>query len=260
MATDDLTRSRRMDATKVSISAAVKGTLILVVGIMEMRGLSLGPTALLSTAAVLELLALAAIPDNIYERIGRRLVGGNGSLPPSEPPTAGPPIAFILFLSLLLPGEASATDARIPLVCTSTATVLREISSVGVREETECVDPTEWLDLAVGVNVFALQLTGPREVVSLGASPALGMLYAWRPAGWTATPFLLGAELTLAMTLISPAIVEGEATHVEIWTIAGLDLLGYLSIGIGGRFGLAVREGSDDFARLVLAGGLRMPI
>lgn len=77
--TSDITRAQRADTTRVSISAAVKGFLILLVGIMETQGLKLGPTAVLASAALLELVALAAIPENIYQRLGRRLMSGRAS-------------------------------------------------------------------------------------------------------------------------------------------------------------------------------------
>lgn len=150
------------------------------------------------------------------------------------------------------------------LACTSTITRQEKLdlgdNENGWKETTECADPSEWIDLAVGVQLFALQLTGPRQVVSLGAAPSLGALFAWKPAGWTATPFVFGAELTFAMTLISPELAEGTATHVEIWTVGALNILGWFAVGIGGRYGLAVREGISDFARLVITAGLRLPL
>lgn len=167
---------------------------------------------------------------------------------------------FVFLIALLCPSLAFATSARSILTCTSTTTRLEEVTGVGVRESTECAEPATWIDLTVGVQLVALQVTGPRQVVSLGASPSLGVLLAWRPVGWTATPFVIGGELTFAMTLISPELAEGTATHVEIWTVGAVNLLGWFAVGIGGRYGLAVREGLEDFARLVVTAGLRIPL
>lgn len=163
-------------------------------------------------------------------------------------------------LIILLPSVAHATAAKVVLTCSSTVTQLEEVPGVGVRESEECASPTSWLDVAVGVDIVALQLTGKRQVVSLGAAPSFGLLLAWKPETWTATPMALGAELNFAMTVISPEIAEGSATHVESWVVAAFNVMGWFAVGVGGRFGFAIREGYNDFANLVLTGGLRLPL
>lgn len=163
--------------------------------------------------------------------------------------------AALLMVALSLP----ATDARVVLECARTTTVApvlgQAVDPICLRE-----DETVWMDMSVGVDLFALQLTGKREVVTLGAAPSLGIIFAWKPEWWTATKLLLGGEITLAMTLISPELAEGRASHVEIWTVGSLNLFGWFAVGAGGRYGLAVREEASDFARLVITGGLRVPI
>lgn len=160
--------------------------------------------------------------------------------------------AGVLLLVLASPGIAEATDARIVLECSRTTTI-----SVAGRSQETCLDGDEmtWLDLVVGAQLVAIQLTGERKVVELGASPALALLLAWRPTWWTATKLLLGAE-----AIVSATILDASFDHVELWTVAGLNLLGYLSIGIGGYYGIATRAGLRDFAELVVTSGVRIPI
>ena len=234
-----------MNQTRLTIVIAVKGLIGLLAWLlMIFAGVELSIEAALGLAGALELVLLALLPEDVYQRIGRRLTNGS------------PPAVLILLLcsSMLTSPAAEASEARIPLTCTSTATILE--TSGEVTEEA-CIDPTAWLDVVVGLHVLALQLTGERQVVELGAAPSLGILFAWRPKFWRATPLLLGVELVVSMTVIDG---DGELEHVEAWTVLSLNLLGWMAVGVGGRYGVATRDDLEDFAHLVMTAGLRLPI
>lgn len=194
---------------------------------------------------------IAASEQRIIRETRRLAKDDSGDIP-AVPPTRTITGALILF-SALTPGLAEATDARIVIECRTTTI------AVGAAELETCLDgdETTWLDFVVGAQVIALQLTGGRKVVELGAAPSLGLLIAWRPAWWTATRVLLGGEALVSATVLA---LDRALSHLEIWTVAAINLLGYLSIGIGGRYGIATSEDASDFAELVLTSGLRVPI
>lgn len=160
---------------------------------------------------------------------------------------------LVLLAVLLAPAVAEATDAKIVIECSKTTTIA---PSIGPELET-CLpgDESVWFDMVIGAQLVAIQLTGERKVVELGAAPALGLMLAWRPSWWKATKLLLGGEL-----IVSATVLDASFDHVEIWTVGALNLLGYLSIGVGGYYGIATREELSDFADLIVTGGLRIPI
>lgn len=207
-------------------------------------------------AGLMMTIQLAAVSAAMAAVIGAAMYLAKSPVPEDEPspPPALPPASAVVLLLAMVPSIAEATDARIVLECSRTTTI-----AVGSKVESTCLtgDESVWMDLVVGAQLVALQITGKRKIVELGAAPSLGLIFAWRPSWWTATKVLLGGEALVSATVLA---LDRALSHVEIWTVAGLNLLGYLSIGIGGRYGLATSDESSDFADLVLTSGLRVPI
>lgn len=142
------------------------------------------------------------------------------------------------------------------LVCTATVTQLTDVPGVGVKEEEICVGDRVDLGLTSGVDFAAIKLTGKREVISIGGTPTIGGRVGWKPSFWTVSDTLLGVDATVGMTALD---LNDPEDRVFVWLVGHLNLLGWVTVGVGGRFGIATKDKVKDIADLVLTGGLRVP-
>lgn len=161
-------------------------------------------------------------------------------------------VAVTLALTLV-----GAPTTQATLVCTATVTQLTEVPGVGVRETQQCVGDQVTLGLSLGAELAAVQVTGHRGVVSVGATPSVGVRLSWRPAGWPKLlPEALGGELMVAVTTLDPS---APPDRVHAWLVGSLRVIGWFALGLGGRFGLATKPGVPDTVDLVVTGGVRVP-
>lgn len=204
-----------------------------IVGLLVLDRFGLAPEEQIARDALSTLLVLASafavhrlrpIVDALLERLLRWAKGGVG---------------IAILFSLLIPGTAEASPARVVLSCDQESEKLNgETNEI----ETECADPAIYLDAGIKFDGVILRLNRPREVL-VGFSAGLGYGIRFSPTWWTYTASFFSVDL------FAGGGYEAREEGPDAVSVHGLLVVTFLNwIGLGGgiqhAFGLA--NGKDE--------------